>query len=334
MSAGERCWLSGWVSAILTDFGTLKRLGYWLSALFIVLDKWVLICFIFSLFLIAVEILVYLPAHTWAGKLGRILAFPDKRLDCLRPYLVVVCRRVAFFCLWLCFLWQLFVVKSCECIRSLYPPPSSVVLNGWLWLCPAIPYRPNCCSACGFFSSRQQPLCCAASGMYQQTCIRSILSSEARLVFSDYFARLGSSLSVAWLSALGGPASVAGATALAFTLICLWLICSNRSYFELHNIIEAVYLGERLPLVGSLSYVEVSHSLAPRPSSNHANGRWIHFPFLPCRHGGHLSVCRSATCYVIKIKQFLLDLTGFITAFPRLSLADRIISLPRYFLGF
>jgi len=49
-------------------------------------------------------------------------------------------------------------------------------------------------------------------------------SSEARLVLSAYFARLGFSLSGAWLSALGGPASVAGATALsASTLICLWL---------------------------------------------------------------------------------------------------------------
>jgi hypothetical protein len=39
--------------AIFTDFGTLERLGYWVSALFIVLDKWVLICFISPFFLIA-----------------------------------------------------------------------------------------------------------------------------------------------------------------------------------------------------------------------------------------------------------------------------------------
>jgi hypothetical protein len=48
-------------------------------------------------------------------------------------------------------------------------------------------------------------------------------SSGARLVVSVYFARLGSCLSVAWFSALGGPASVSGATALASSLICLWL---------------------------------------------------------------------------------------------------------------
>ena len=59
-------------------------------------------------------------------------------------------------------------------------------------------------------------------------------NSEARLVVSAYFARLGSSLSVAWLSALGGPASVAGATALAFTLICLWLthVCRYGASFS------------------------------------------------------------------------------------------------------
>ena len=38
-----------------------------------------------------------------ACKVVRILAFPDKRLDCPRPYLVFVCPRVVFFCLWLCF---------------------------------------------------------------------------------------------------------------------------------------------------------------------------------------------------------------------------------------
>jgi hypothetical protein len=41
-------------------------------------------------------------------------------------------------------------------------------------------------------------------------------SSEGRLVVSACFARLGSGLSVAWLSALGGPASLSGATALGF----------------------------------------------------------------------------------------------------------------------
>ncbi len=51
--ADEQCWLSVWMFAILPDFGTLERLGYWVSALFIALDKLVLICFIFSFFLIA-----------------------------------------------------------------------------------------------------------------------------------------------------------------------------------------------------------------------------------------------------------------------------------------
>jgi len=51
--AGERCRLSVWMFAIFTNFGTLERLGYWVSALFIALDKLVLICFISSFFLIA-----------------------------------------------------------------------------------------------------------------------------------------------------------------------------------------------------------------------------------------------------------------------------------------
>jgi hypothetical protein len=76
--------------------------------------------------------------------------------------------------------------------------------------------------------------------MSRQTSIRSILSSFELVELGSsasllsYFARhFGSSLSVAWLSDLGGPASVASATALASTLICLWLthVCRYGASF-------------------------------------------------------------------------------------------------------
>ena len=77
-------------------------------------------------------------------------------------------------------------------------------------------------------------------------------SSEGRLVVSACFARLGSGLSVAWLSALGGPASLSGATALASTLICLWLTFADMGRASLWKI--GVCLGHRaLGLQANLS---------------------------------------------------------------------------------
>ena len=96
--------------------------------------------------------------------------------------------------------------------------------------------------------------------MYGQTSIRSILSSEARLVFSAYFGRLGSSLPVAWLSALGGPASVAGATALVSTLMCLWLTFVDMARASLWK--GGLFLGHRalalqVNLSSAVAFVEL-----------------------------------------------------------------------------
>ncbi len=48
--------------------------------------------------------------------------------------------------------------------------------------------------------------------------------------------RLGTSLSVAWLLTLGGPASVAGATALVSTLMCLWLTFVDMARASLREV--------------------------------------------------------------------------------------------------